>query len=407
MVAKITLLGVEDIRAARNRIDGAVRHTPCELSKTLSAMLGADTYIKFENMQFTAAFKERGALNKLLVLQEQQPVKGVIAMSAGNHAKGVAYHAVRLGIPATIVMPRFTPVAKVSDTKALGATVVLQGETLSEASDFAYQLAAQQQLIFIHPYDDLDVIAGQGTAALEMLEDQPNLDVMIIPIGGGGLISGMAIAAKAMKPEIKIVGVQAENYPAVLQLRQGNEVAVGGSTIAEGIAVKHPGQNTLSIIDQYVDQIVLVSEQSLERAVSLYINIEKTVAEGAGAASLAALIEHPERFAGKKVGVVLSGANLDAKVLAYILLRDLAHSGRLVRLRIKLDDRPGSLSTVTALVGEQDGNIIDVDHQRIFARVAVRETILEMSVEVRHQGHGAEICRVLNNAGFDAGIVEL
>ncbi len=400
------MLSFDQILLARERIKNNICHTPCAYSVTLSSLLGADIYIKFENMQFTAAFKERGALHKLLLLQEQEAnVKGVIAMSAGNHAKGVAYHANRLGIPATIVMPTFTPIVKVTDTEALGATVVLHGETLSEASDRAYELAKQEQLIFIHPYDDFDVIAGQGTTALEFLEDCPDLDTLIIPIGGGGLISGMSLAAKNIRPDIEVIGVQAAAYPAVRQLRKGDPVQVGGATIAEGIAVKYPGQNTLDIIDKYVDDIVLVSEQSLERAVSLYINIEKTVAEGAGAASLAAIVEHPERFAGKKVGVVLSGANLDAKVLAYILLRDLVHTGRLVRLQITLTDRPGSLSKVTALVGEEGGNIIDVDHQRVFSRAAVRETILAMSVEVRESSHGERICKALNDAGFDAVIV--
>jgi threonine dehydratase len=399
------LLSFDQILLARERIRNDIRHTPCEHSVTLSRLLGADIYIKFENMQFTAAFKERGALHKLLLLQEQHAnIKGVIAMSAGNHAKGVAYHANRLGISATIVMPTFTPIVKVSDTEALGATVILHGDTLAEASDRAYQLAEQQDLIFIHPYDDFDVIAGQGTAALEILEDCPDLDALVIPIGGGGLISGMSLAAKTIRPAIEIVGVQAAGYPAVQQLMQGETVQVGGTTIAEGIAVKYPGKNTLDIIERYVDDIVLVSEESLERAVSLYINIEKTVAEGAGAASLAAIVEYPERFSGKKVGIILSGANLDAKVLAYILLRDLVHTGRLVRLKITLTDKPGSLSRVTTLVGEEGGNIIDVDHQRVFSRAAVRETILAMSVEVREKNHGERICQVLKDSGFDAKI---
>lgn len=402
------MLSYDEILLAQKRIKGPVRHTACEHSITLSRLLGVELYIKFENRQFTASFKERGALNKLLVLQEQgKEIAGVIAMSAGNHAKGVAYHAARLGIPATIVMPTFTPIVKISDTEALGATVVLHGETLAQASEHAYKLAEQQQLEFIHPYNDLDVMAGQGTAALELLDDQPDLDIVVIPVGGGGLISGMSVAAKTLKPGIEIVGVQAASFPAVQQLREGLPVQVGRSTIAEGIAVKNPGESALKIIEQHVDEILLVSEQSLEQAVSLYINIEKTVAEGAGAASLAAIVQYPERFAGKKVGIVLSGANLDAKILAYILLRDLAHAGRLVRLRVTLDDRPGSLSTVTALVGEQEGNIVDVEHQRVFSRAAVRETVLEMSVEVREKGHGERICNALNDKGFDAVIVDL
>ncbi|MEH6588991.1 MAG: threonine ammonia-lyase [Halioglobus sp.] len=401
------MIDFEKILAARERIKGFVRHTPCEHSKTLSSMLGAQVYIKFENMQFTAAFKERGALNKLLLLQEQGFNGGVIAMSAGNHAKAVAYHATRMGISATIVMPRFTPIVKIQDTEALGAEVVLHGDTLAEASEHASNLAEQRQLYFIHPYDDEDVIAGQGTAALEWLADQPDLEVLVVPIGGGGLISGIAVAAKQIKPDIQIIGVQAANFPAAKQMLSGENVTVGGSTIAEGIAVKYPGAHTLPVIESLVDDIVLVSEAALERAVSLYINIEKQVAEGAGAASLAALIEHPQLFAGKKVGVILSGANIDAKILAYILLRDMAHVGRLVRLRVTLDDKPGSLSKVTAMIGEQEGNIIDVEHQRVFSRAAVRETILELSVEVREPGHGNKICQALCSAGFSAEIVNL
>ena len=401
------VINFQDILAAEQRIAGQLRRTTCEQSVTLSRILGAEIFIKFENMQFTAAFKERGALNKLLLLREQGQSAGVIAMSAGNHAKAVAYHATRLGIPATIVMPRFTPNVKVADTEALGATVVLEGDTLVEASDCATQLARDQGLDFVHPYDDPAMIAGQGTAALEMLADQPDLDALLVPVGGGGLIAGMALAAKELKPGLEVLGVQSDLYPAVQQLLAGEAVSVGGSTIAEGIAVKHPGDNTLALIREHVSEVLTVSEASLERAVSLYINIEKTVAEGAGAASLAAVLQYPERFAGRRVGVVLSGANVDAKVLAYILLRDLAHAGRLVRLKVTLDDRPGALSLLTALVGDQGGNILDVEHQRVFSTATVRETVIGLSVEVREREQGLSIRQALSDAGFQAEILDL
>lgn len=399
------MLNLDDILLAHTAIAPGIRRTGCEYSVTLSKMLGADIFIKFENSQFTASFKERGALNKLLALQQQGLTGGVVAMSAGNHAKAVAYHSTRLGISSTIVMPENTPNVKVRDTEALGATVVLHGESLVEAAEYASNLVDKQNLTLIHPYDDPLVIAGQGTVALEILEDQPELDTLVVPVGGGGLISGMAVAAKSLRPDIEVLGVQAQHYPAVQQILSGESPVVGGATIAEGIAVKYPGATGLEIIEGLVDDILLVSESALERAVALYINIEKTVAEGAGAAALAAVIEHPERFSGKKVCVVLSGANLDAKILAYILLRDLAHVGRLVRLQVTMNDRPGALSKVTAMVGEQGGNILDVDHERVFSRANVRETGLSMSVEVREKEHGQKICEALCTEGFDARIL--
>ncbi len=395
------MLEFDQIRQARERIASAVRHTPTERSETLSRLLGCELYIKFENLQFTAAFKERGALNKLLVMQQQKTqINGVIAASAGNHAKAVAYHAVRLGIPATLVMPLATPFGKVSDVEALGASIELHGDSLAEAAQHAAALAEQHALELIHPYDDPQVIAGQGTAAIEILEDVPDLDTLVVPIGGGGLIGGMSLAAKHLRPSIELIGVQADSYPAVSQQRQGKAVSVGGATIAEGIAVKYPGETNLALIDRFVDDVLLVSEQSLEQAVSYYINIEKTVAEGAGAASLAAVVQHPERFAGKKVCVVLSGANIDAKILAYILLRDMAYAGRLIRIAVTIDDQPGGLSQVTALVGKHDGNIIEVEHRRVFSRASARETVLEMAIEVRTEHDARNICTALESAGY-------
>ncbi len=396
------MISLDDIRQAHFCIADGIRRTHCEQSTTLSSIVGVDLFIKFENMQFTASFKERGALNKLLKLQSDGCNTGVIAMSAGNHAKAVAYHASRLQIPATIVMPRFTPNVKAEDTKRLGADVVLTGESLAEAGDYAQQLAKEQDLTLIHPYNDPYVMAGQGTVAVEMLEDVPDLDVIVVPIGGGGLISGMAIAAKTIKPDIKIVGIQSETFPAVHQLLRGEPVRVGGSTIAEGIAVKYPGDLTLEVIKSQVDQVLLVSEEVIEQAVSAYINIEKTVAEGAGAAALAGVMQHPEYFKGQKVGVVLCGANIDSRVLSFILMRDLVHQGRIVRLKVLIDDSPGSLSRVAAMVGDLDGNIIDVDHQRVFTHVKAKEATLSMSIEVKNRKHGQKIRDALLSVGYQA-----
>ncbi len=397
---------VEDIRAAAERLKPVIRNTPFEQSHTLSDMLGPDIFIKFENHQFTAAFKERGALNKLLQLEDQPNLKGVIAMSAGNHAKAVAYHAARLGVAATIVMPRFTPNVKVQDTENFGATVVLHGDNLIEATEHAQSLAEEQGLTFIHPFDDDDVIAGQGTIGLEMLEKNPDLDLLLVPIGGGGLIAGVATAAKALKPSIEVIGVQSSSYSPVFDHFHPGHESEGGSTLAEGIAVKQPGTKTLAIIDELVDDVVLVSEEDIERAVSLYIKIEKTVAEGAGAAALGAIISQPERFVGKKVGVILSGANIDSKILANILMRDLVNTGRMVCIRVILDDAPGALSKVTSMIGESGGNIVDVAHQRIFSQVRVKETNLDMTIETKDYGRSECILEKLQGAGYRASFMQ-
>lgn len=396
---------INDIRAAAAVIADHVVRTPLVHSHTLSTMLGAEIHLKLESLQFTASFKERGALNKLTALTPEQRAAGVVAMSAGNHAQAVACHATRLGVPSTIVMPRFTPFVKVSNTEALGATVALEGENLSEAAAYADQLAKDKGLTRIHPYDDPLIIAGQGTVALEMLNDRPDLDTLSVPIGGGGLISGCAIAAKAIKPEIEVIGVEAELYPAMHQTLSGAPVHAEGFTIAEGIAVKDPGKLTQEIVRDLVDEIVLTSEAAIEQGVQMIAEIEKLVTEGAGAAALAAIIEHRERFAGKRVGVILSGANIDSRVLASVLMRGLVRSGRLVRLRVRVGDVPGSLSRVTGLIGELGGNIVEVDHERWYYDVPVRMTELDFLIETRGPDNADAIVQGLRKAGLKAQIL--
>ncbi len=391
---------IEDVRAAARAIAGAVVRTDTERSSTLSKLTGAEIAVKFENHQFTAAFKERGALNKLLSLDSRQRAAGVVAMSAGNHALGVAYHAQRLGIPATIVMPEHTPNVKVRHTLDHGARVELTGTTLTEARDQARALAAQQNLTMIHPYDDPLVIAGQGTVALEMLEDAPELDVLVVPIGGGGLISGMATAAKAMKPGIEVIGVQSALYPSMLNALRGLPVVIGGTTIAEGIAVKEPGTLTKPIVDRLVDDIVLVDEDRIEQAVSLYLMIEKTVAEGAGAAGLAAVLAEPERFAGRRVGLPICGGNIDQRLLATVLMRDLVHQGRMARLSVIVSDTPGELARLTAIIAEHGGNVVDVDHVRAFANVLAKAASIEFSIETRNADQMTTIVGKLRDAGY-------
>lgn len=391
---------LDDIRAAARAIDGAVVRTPLLRSRTLSRLTGADVRVKFENLQFTAAFKERGALNKLLSLTQAQRKRGVIAMSAGNHAQGVAYHAGRLGIPATIVMPAFTPFVKVKHTRDFGARVVLQGDTLSEAAAHAHALAEQHDLVFVHPYDDAAVIAGQGTIGLEMLEDMPELDSLIVPVGGGGLISGIAVAAKTLKPGIEVVGVESSSYSALHQNLQGKPVAVGGDTIAEGIAVRDIGRLPLALCRSLVDEVLLVDESAIERAIALFLEIEKTVAEGAGAAGLAALVGYPERFKGRIVGLVLCGGNIDTRLLASILMRNLVREGRIVRLRIKIPDRPGVLAKVSALVGDAGANILEVGHQRLFGHVEAKSAELDIVLETRDRAHSQEVIATIEAAGF-------
>lgn len=391
---------LDDIKAAAARIGGAVEHTPCLHSRTLSGLMGAQVYLKFENLQFTASFKERGALNKLLQLNEEERGRGVIAMSAGNHAQGVAYHAQRLGIPATIVMPRNTPYVKVSQTEHFGARVVLEGETLAEAAEAAHGMARQEGLTFVHPYDDEQIIAGQGTIALEMLETEPELDVLVVPVGGGGLISGIATAAKALKPEIEIVAVEAGLYPALYHALRGEKARCGGTTIAEGIAVKNIGVKTLEICRELVDKVMLVSETHLERAVNLLLTIEKTVAEGAGAAGLAALISEPKRFAGRKVGIPLCGGNIDPRLLASVIMRELMRDGRIARLVIDVADSPGQLARVASIVAEHGCSIVEVTHRRLSLDVTAKHTNLDMMIEAKDSRHVSHIVDHLREEGF-------
>ncbi len=392
---------LDDIRAAATRIAGAVIHTPTLVSRTLSELVGAELWLKFENLQFTAAYKERGALNKLLQLTDDERRRGVVAASAGNHAQAVAYHGRRLGIPVTIVMPVSTPTIKVTQTESFGATVVLKGERFDDAHARAKQLEAERELVFVHPFDDPAVIAGAGTIALEMLAAAPDLDVLVIPIGGGGLISGIATAAKALKPDIEIIGVEAELYPAMKNIIDGGERAIGGDTLAEGIAVKEPGQLTRAIIADNVDRIDLVRERDLEHAVALLVGIEKTVVEGAGAAGLAALLAQPGRYAGRKVGTVLCGGNIDTHLLANVLVRELVRCGRIARLKIAAQDRPGALAAITAKFFECGVNIIETNHHRIFTRLPAKDTVIEVECEARDAEAIDRLVASLEGAGFD------
>jgi threonine dehydratase len=392
-------VSLDDIRAAAQRIFGAVEHTPCVHSRTLSRLTGAEVFLKFENLQFTASFKERGALNKLLSLSESERRRGVIAMSAGNHAQAVAYHAARLGIPATIVMPKGSPNTKIKNTQVHGATVVLEGDNLFEAGKHARTLAERGNLVFVHPYEDPLIIAGQGTVGLEMLTAVPDLDIVAVPVGGGGLISGIATAVKTMKPTVRVFGVESRNYPSMHQRLHGLPVECGGDTIAEGIAVKDVGSIALSIIRERVEEVLIVEEETIERAVVALIEIEKTVAEGAGGAGLAALLQHPAHFAGKRVGIPISGGNIDSRVLASVLMRGLVRDGRLVRLRVTMPDVSGSLARVAALIAEAGGNIVEVQHQRIFGTSSVRSPEVEFLVETRDREHTDTLVRSLQEKG--------
>ncbi len=389
-----------DIAAAAVQLRGAILQTPCTESLTLSGMLGARIWLKFENLQFTAAFKERGALNRLAALTPTERAGGVIAMSAGNHAQGVAYHARRLGIPATIVMPVGTPMVKIENTRRLGAEVIVEGASLEESAAYVEIQAQARGLTYVHPYDDRLVIAGQGTVALEMLAAAPEIDTLVVPIGGGGLISGIAIAAKSIRPNLRIVGVQAELYPSMFNAVKGTGLPMRGDTLAEGIAVKKPGRLTTEIVKRLVDDIVLVSEAQLEHAVSLLINIEKTVVEGAGAAGLAAIVAHPALFSGRNVGLVLCGGNIDTRLLASVLTRELARDGRLSQLAIDLVDRPGQLARVATLVGEAGANIVEVSHQRTFSDLPAKGTLLELVIETRDRAHLDDTVALLRRAGF-------
>lgn len=390
-----------DIEAAAARIAGRVARTPCLLSRTLSEIYGCELWLKFENLQYTASFKERGALNRLLTLGEAERRRGVIAASAGNHAQGVAYHATRLGIRAVIVMPRATPFVKIENTRKLGGEVILEGDSVEQAAAHALQLARRHGWTFVHPYDDPAVVAGQGTIALEMLEQVPGLERLVVPIGGGGLIAGIAIAAKDRRPGIAITGVEAALFPAVRRLLAGEPELPGGPTIAEGIAVKRPGRLTVPVIRRLVDEIRIVGEPAIEAAVLQLLEIEKTVVEGAGAVTLAAVADDPPAFAGRRVGLVLSGGNIDSRLLSAVILRGLVRSDRLVRFRVALPDSPGSLARVTATIAEAGGNIVDVVHQRAFSRLSVKQADVDFTIETRNADHAREIRSRLAQAGFE------
>jgi threonine dehydratase len=390
----------EDIRAAAAAIAGAVLRTPAVRAPALSELVGGDIVLKLETLHPTGSFKERGALTKLLSLDAAQRRAGIIAMSAGNHAQGVAYHARRLGIPATIVMPADTPFTKVERTEAYGARVVLRGAGLAEARGAADEIARAQDLSVVHPYDDAKVIAGQGTVALELLADHPDLDAIIVPVGGGGLVAGIAVAAKTIKPAIEIIGVQCALYAAMLHALGRGPAPSGGTTLAEGIAVKEPGALTTTIVAALVDDIVLADEDALERAVATLLDVEKLVVEGAGAAPLAALLAAPARFSGKRVGLVLSGGNIDARLLASILQRQLVRAGRLVRLRIEISDLPGALAKIAGIIGENGGNIIEIYHQRLFQDVSVKLAEVDAVLETRNPRHVGELIASLAAAGF-------
>jgi threonine dehydratase len=393
---------LQDVRNAASAIAGAVLNTACLLSRTLSEIAGAHVYLKFENHQFTASFKERGALNKLLSLEPSQRRAGVIAVSAGNHAQGVAYHAKRLGIPATIVMPRFTPNVKVEQTRAFGAEVILQGENFDEAKAYALQLMARRSLTLVHPYDDEKVIAGQGTIALEMLDAHPGLDALIVPIGGGGMIAGMAIAAKELKPGIELFGVETVRFPSMYAALKGTKPQFGANTIADGIAVKEPGKLTLEIIRRQVEDIILVDEGDLEEAMLLLLEVEKTVVEGAGAAGLAGLLRSRERFAGKQVGIVLCGGNIDPLMLADIIERGMVRTGRLARLQVELRDLPGALAKVTAALAQANANIEEVHHERAFTHLPVQSAVVDFVLQTRGHQHVQQIIVALDAAGLKA-----
>jgi threonine dehydratase len=401
------LLSLTDVRAAHDRIRDAIIETPTLHSQTLSALTGANIFLKFENLQFTAAYKERGALNALLQLPEEARNRGVIAASAGNHAQGLSYHGTRLGVPVTIVMPKTTPTVKVMQTEAVGGKVVLEGEKFDDAYKHARLLEKELGLTFVHPFDDPKVAAGQGTVALEMLDAVPEIDTLVVPIGGGGLLSGMGTAARGLRPDIELIGVQAELYPSMYALLNGLQLPCEGDTLAEGIAVKVPGEFTSKVIKGLVDDIVLVSEAQLETSVSLLLQIEKTVVEGAGAAGLAAVLAYPEKFRGKNVGVVLCGGNIDTRLLANVLLRDLARSGRLARLRITLQDRPGALYKVMRLFNEHNVNIIEIYHQRIFTTLPAKGLITDIECEARDAEQLQGLVDGLKVAGYKVERVEL
>ena len=395
-------LTVADIHAAAHRLHGQVLDTPCMPSRTLSSIAGCEVFLKFENLQVTASFKERGALNKLAQLTADEAARGVLAVSAGNHAQGVAYHAQRLRIPATIVMPRFAPAVKVENTRRFGASVVLEGDTFDDARMHGLQLAKERGLTVVHPYDDLAVAAGQGTIGLEMLAEQPGIDTLVVAIGGGGLISGVATAARAIKPQIEVIGVQTERFPAVWNAMHGQHNESAQATIADGIGVRLPGALTLPLIRERVADVLLVGEDDIEQAILMLLEIEKTVVEGAGAVGLAALLKHRGRFAGRKVGLILSGGNIEPLVLAEIIQRGMVKSGRLARLRFDVRDVPGALADVAALLGKLGANIDEVQHQRAFTSLSVERAQIEVVVHTRGAAHIEEILLSARKHGYHA-----
>ena len=398
---------IDDVHAAHARIADAIVRTPTLISRTLSELTGATVYLKFENLQFTAAYKERGALNTLLQLSDEARAKGVIAASAGNHAQALAYHAHRLGMRATIVMPTNTPTVKVTQTQGHGADVILEGDTFDAAYAHARVLEGQRGFTFVHPFDDPRIIAGAGTCAVEMFADVPTIDTIVTPIGGGGLISGMATVARAQPHRVQVVGVEARLFPSMYNRLRGTTLPCAGDTLAEGIAVKEPGGITARMVAALVDDIVLVSERRLEEAVALLLQIEKTVVEGAGAAGLAALLAYPERFRGRTVGVVLCGGNIDTRLLANVLLHDLARSGRLARLRIRLQDQPGALFNVARIFDQERINIIEVYHQRVFTTLPAKGLITDIECEARDRTHLDRLIAALGEAGYEVSTVEL
>ena len=389
-----------DIEAARRLIDGVVLRTPMLPAPKLSALTGADVYVKYENLQVTNSFKDRGALVKLASLNDAERKRGVIAMSAGNHAQSVAYHAARLRVPATIVMPVTTPFVKVQATRSHGAEVVLYGESVAEAQARCEQIQAQRDFVLVHPYDDVRIIAGQGTIALEMLEDVPGLDMLVLPIGGGGLIAGNAIAGRTKNPAIEIVGAEAALYPSVWNALRGENRPLGGPTLAEGIAVKNVGKLTLPIIRELVAEVILVDEAQLERAVNAYLTLQKTMAEGAGAAGLAAMLAMPERFKGKKVGLVLCGGNIDPRVLASVMVRELERENQIVSFRLTIPDRPGVLGAIATRIGTLGANILEVDHRRLFLDVPAKGAKLDVTIETRDAAHAEEIMAAFAADGY-------
>jgi threonine dehydratase len=399
------MMDLHDIEAAAARLSGHILDTPFVESRTISQLTGCQVFLKFENLQYTASFKERGACNKLAQLTPEERARGVIAMSAGNHAQGVAYHAQRLGIRAVIVMPCFTPGVKIERTRGFGAEVVLHGDSLEESRAHARGLSEREGLVFVHPYDDEAIVAGQGTVALEMLRVQPDLDTLVVAVGGGGLIAGMATAARAIRPDIEIIGVQTERFPGMFNAIKGTQLPQGTSSIAEGIAVGTPGTVTQAIVRDKVDDLLLVDEGDIEQAIVMLLEIEKTLVEGAGAAGLAAVLKHPERFMGKRVGLVLCGGNIDPLLLASIIERGMVRAGRLVRVVVNARDVPGNLARITATVAEAGANIDEVHHQRAFNLLAAQNVAIELVLQTRGREHVAEVIDKLHEAGFEAVVV--